>query len=181
LKLCHDRYAERAVKATRAVGMRGRRRREVLVLVVALGPLLSGCDDTVGPAAAPLEELEAHRRLWARTRPDIYVYTVLRSCECPVGRAGPVRVTVDGPAVVARVYKDSSEPVPEQVGEVFPSVEGLFDIARRGLVEGRDVIVRYDHHSGVPLEVWVGPGVGAEDDILGYRVTIPPARPAELR
>jgi hypothetical protein len=83
--------------------------------------------------------------------------------------------------VVARVYKDSSEPVPEQVGEVFPSVEGLFDIARRGLVEGRDVIVRYDHHSGVPLEVWVGPGVGAEDDILGYRVTIPPARPAELR
>lgn len=156
-----------------------RRWRMVLALMVpTLGLGLYGCDDALGPSATSLEQLDAHQALWVHKRPDVYVYTLLRSCECPPMGARPVRITVDGPSVVARVYEDSSKPVPEHLEELFPSVEGLFDIARRALADGQDLTVRYDHHSGVPVEVWVEPGVGAGDDGLGYRVTIPPARPS---
>jgi len=161
-------------------GTRERRRVGAWAVLATVGLALASCDDALGPRT-PLGELEDREALWARRRPDAYVFTILRSCECLPEATGPVRVTVDGPAVVARVYEDTGRPVAAALVEVFPSVEGLFDIAREALMLGHHLAVTYDDRSGVPLEVWVEPDVDVGDDEFGYRVTVPPTEPAHLR
>ena len=43
-------------------------------------------------------------------------------------RLGPVRVTVVGADVTSRVYVDSGDPVDPQMEDLFPTVDGLFEV-----------------------------------------------------
>ncbi|MEQ1854858.1 MAG: DUF6174 domain-containing protein [Longimicrobiales bacterium] len=143
--------------------------RVLVLLVVCAG--LGGCSD-LGFGARTLTDLEEAARTWERTRPSSYVYAVERLCFCPVEYRGPVRVRVQGDSVVERVFVDTGDPVPSAYADVFPPVEGLFEIlsdAYEG--DAHEIRVTYDSATGVPLDFWIDYMEMAADEELGMRVT----------
>ena len=136
--------------------------------VVALA--VSGCSDQ-GPDLGPQAELRRNESLWSTTRPASYVYTVERQCFCLGSSRGPVRVSVVGASVAARVYTATGEPVPEELAELFPSVDGLFDVIRDALQrDAHELRVTYEPGSGVPLEIWIDYVATVIDEELGFMV-----------
>ena len=77
----------------------------------------AGCTD-LGPEAVALTDLAEARERWEEERPASYVYEVERLCFCPIEAIGPVRVKVQGSAVVERVYVDSGATVPPGMAEL---------------------------------------------------------------
>ena len=83
-----------------------------------------------------------------------------------------MRVSVSGQDVTERVYVDSGDPVPASFAELFPSVDGLFDILEAAIVGDAHVIeVTYDTVSGVPIDLWIDYVENIADEELGFRVT----------
>ena len=147
-------------------------KRLALVLAIGLGP--SGCDSLFIPEPRP-SSLEENQAQWASLSLTSYEYVLRRGCFCAPAFIGPVRVRVEGGAVSQRTYVDVTEPVLTEPGEVFPSVDGLFDI----LVDAyeRDahrVDVTYDPESGVPVDVFIDYAENIADEELGFTVQVLP-------
>lgn len=134
---------------------------------------VAGCD-ILDPDHGPREELEENRARWEAARPPAYAMVLERLCFCPQETRGPVRITVQGTIPTARVYTDSGEAVPAELGPVFPTVDGLFDVLLDAYDRGaHEVRVTYDDDTGIPVDVWIDYHEDAIDEELGYQVTVP--------
>ena len=141
------------------------------VAVALWAALGAGCGD-LGPRTGPEADLERAELRWATEGPPSYVYAVERICFCGVGARGPVRVRVQDGAVAERAYVDSGDPVPHALAELFPTVEGVFDLVRDALASGAHTVqVTYDPELGVPVDLWIDYHAQAADEELGMRVT----------
>lgn len=139
--------------------------------VVGAWILQTGCG-VIAPGGGVLEELERNDEIWASLEPSMYAYGVERLCFCGVEARGPVRVAVSGGQVVDRTYIESNAPVPSSFEDLFPSVEGLFDILRDAIARDAHVIeVTYDVETGVPIDFWIDYAENIADEELGFRVT----------
>src|SRR5688500_5979883 len=83
----------------------------------------SACASGTGPS---WETTVAQQR-WEERRPTAYQYTVRRSCECLPEMTGPVTVLVDGATVIRRYVATNAEVSPTYA-ELFPTIDGLFEI-----------------------------------------------------
>jgi hypothetical protein len=123
--------------------------------------------DSLGPERS---ELERARALWEANGPSDYVYTVERLCFC--GYRGPARVTVEDGAVVSIVYLADDEPPVELTEELFPTVDGLFDILEDAIArDAHSISATYDPEMGVPVEFFIDYQENVADEELGMRVT----------
>lgn len=137
----------------------------LMLLLAAAGVV--GCDP-LGPS--DLDRLGDMRARWADVRPASYTYTLTRGCFCFVEAIGPVRIQVDGDSVVSRTFVESGAPV-TQFQELWPSMEGLFDLVEEALRDADEVEIRYDPDRGVPLRVSVDWITEAIDDEVSWTVT----------
>jgi hypothetical protein len=146
--------------------------RAVLAIVVAAA-FLSTCD-TLGLGNGPRDELSRNRELWARIGPSAYEYALERRCFCGEAARGPIRVTVEVGAVVERVYVGSGDPVPASFDDLFPVVDGLFDVLEDAYErDAHQIDVTYDPETGVPIDFWIDYSENTIDEELGYTVTEP--------
>lgn len=149
-------------------------RRPLLRLAVPLAIVTlraSACSSHLGPERT---DLERNRELWEATGPATYVYGVERLCYC--GMRGPARVTVENGEVVSVVLVEAEEDLPlsEATAELFPGVDGLFDILEDAIERNAHAIdVTYDPRNGVPLEFFIDYLENAVDEELGMRITEP--------
>ena len=131
----------------------------------------TGCD-SIGPGSDAMDELERNQSLWERVGPATYRYAVERLCFCGVEARGPVRVAVADGQVLSRVYADSGDPVSPPLEDLFPTVDGLFDILRDAIERGAHSIdVTYDPETGVPIDLWIDYEDFVADEELGFGVT----------
>lgn len=132
---------------------------------------LMGCSES-DLLVGPVIDLERAEARWQRAGLDSYVFAVQRMCFCTIESLGPVRVRVENGTVVERVQVDSSAPVSPTYAELFPTVQGLFDLIRSAHEQNaHEVRVTYDPALGVPMDVWIDYIEFAADDELGMRVT----------
>ncbi len=151
-----------------ALGLLSGMRRTALGLLVCVGG--AACSD-LGPETL-LGELERNQSRWEATRPASYVFAIERLCFCGVESRGPVRVRVQGTAVVERIYVDTGGSVPPALAELFPTVDGLFALVRSAIEDGAyEVRVMYHAVLGVPIDIWIDYIENAIDDELGVTVT----------
>jgi hypothetical protein len=143
---------------------------------LALVALAGACAD-VGPEGDGLEaEVARQRQIWEARRPENYVVEVERQCFCGVEARGPVRVTVSGARVTGRVYSDSGAAVPEAFADLFPSVDGLFDILEDALARpAENVDVTWDAASGAPSSFFIDYSANIADEEVGYRILSGPS------
>ena len=147
--------------------------RSRLSMAAILVTLAGGCSD-LGPDETLQEELERAQRSWAAEGPEAYVYGVERICFCGLESRGPVRVRVEAGVVTERAYVESGEPVPSALADLFPSVEGLFDLVRDAISMGAHTVrVTYDPELGVPVDLWIDYHAQVADEELGMRVAEP--------
>lgn len=152
-------------------GTGGRRIRIVAALACAA---VASCDSQ-GPSVVLLGELARNRARWAEVRTPEYSYAVERLCFCGFA-AMPVRVTVAEGVVTDRTFVGSGEPVPEELGELFPSVDGLFDVLLDAIErDAYELEVTYDADTGVPLDIAIDYEFNVRDEELGFRVTEVPS------
>jgi hypothetical protein len=148
-------------------------RRHLLLacLVLLPGSAVLACSDQ-GPESVDLGlEVAANRALWQTAGPATYVYEVERSCFCPVEALGPVRVQVEDGAVTRRTYTASGDTVRTPFADIFPAVDGLFDILERAIdQDAADVRVTWDPDTGLPLDFSIDYIANAIDEEVGYRI-----------
>jgi hypothetical protein len=141
-----------------------------LLFLAALLPLLGGWScDSLGPER---DDLERARARWEATRPANYQYAVERLCFCyPVGAA---RVTVEWDEVTSVVFLEEAPEGFEPSADLYPSVDGLFDILEDAVESGaHSISVTYDPETGVPVEFFIDYSENIADEELGMRVTEP--------
>ena len=131
----------------------------------------SGACGDLGPGDGSFAEVTRNQERWQQQRPATYRYGVERLCFCGVEARGPVRVTVAGDDVTDRTYIDSGETVPGLFEDLFPTVDGLFDVLRDAIErEAHRIDVTYDPISGVPLDVFIDYQQNVADEELGFSV-----------
>lgn len=152
--------------------MRWARRASLPALLLStLG--VAACDIS-GPGPSELHELSTNRARWSEVGPDAYSYAIRRLCFCGGPVLKPVRVTVSEDGTVERVFVETGEEVPEEFQDLFPTVDGLFDV----LVDAFDrdahsVDVTYDPSSGAPLDIFIDYEENVSDEELGFEVVEP--------
>jgi hypothetical protein len=83
---------------------------------------------------------------------------------------GPVVVTVRNGAIESRHYTRDGAIVPAEYAELFPSVEGLFDIIETARREGAAQLdVSYDPTLGYPVRIAIDWHATHVDDEVTYR------------
>lgn len=148
-----------------------RRRSHLGATVLLVAGAMVACD-SVGPGDGPLDELARNRALWEQAEPTDYSYAINRLCFCGFEARGPARVVVQNGVVVEQVYVDTGDPVVTQFADLFPAVEGLFDILESAYQQdAADVQVTYDPDTGVPIDFSIDYIANAADDEVGYAVT----------
>lgn len=139
-----------------------------LMLAAAL-PLAACSESGFGPE---MRELEQNRTKWEASAPASYVYAVERLCFC--GYFGAARVTVENGVAVSAVWVDPQGQSVEPTTELFPGVDGLFDILEDAFARNaHSVEVTYDPATGVPTEFQIDYIELAVDEELGMRITEP--------
>jgi hypothetical protein len=139
-----------------------------VILTAALS--LAACSDSsFGPE---LRELDQNRAKWEAAAPASYVYAVERLCFC--GYFGAARVTVENGVAVSAVWVDPEGQPVEPTTDLFPSVDGLFDILEDAFARNaHSVEVTYDPVTGAPTEFQIDYIEHAIDEELGMRITEP--------
>lgn len=131
----------------------------------------AGCSST-GPGGSIESEVVFYRAQWESTKPASYTYAVRHTCFCGQAAIGPVRVTVGPSGVTSRVYVDTSMPVDSAVFDVFPDIDGLFDVIQQAIEDDAHRIdVTWDETMGYPLDISIDYIELAVDDERGYQIT----------
>lgn len=143
--------------------------RRRLIPVMAFVSL--ACSD-LGPARSDLgHDLTVNRARWEAVGLETYVYDVQRSCFCPVEAVGPVRVRVENGAIVSRTYPQTGDTVRTAFADVFPTIDGLFDVLERAIEQdAADIQVTWDPDTGVPLSFFIDYIANAVDEEQGYQI-----------
>lgn len=151
-------------------------RRFVHLLLAATALAAPGCGD-LGPDSGDLrDEVARHRSRWEAGRPADYAYVLERLCFCGEEARGPVRLRVDGPDVLSRVYVTGGGSVSEDLAPWFPAVDGLFDVIDDALDrDAHQIQVTWDDETGLPMELWIDYEVNIADEEQGYRIVEVPA------
>jgi len=145
--------------------------RRRLIFALALGA--AGCG-ILDPAGGARGDLDDNRALWESTRPASYAMVVERLCFCGVEARGPVRLTVQGQAATGRVYVDDGAPVSSDFAQLFPTIDGLFDVIEDALDrDAHEIRVTYDAATGIPGDVWIDYSEQTADEEQGFSVTLP--------
>lgn len=149
--------------------------RHPLAGAMAALALFAACGDQ-GPSDPDLGgEIAAQRALWEARRPPAYVYDVERLCFCHPDARGPVRVRVEGGLVRERAYVASGAPVPADLRELFPDVDGLFDLLEEAFErDAWEIRVTWDEESGAPADLWIDYDQRVADEELGFRMVSKP-------
>jgi hypothetical protein len=147
--------------------------------------LLAVACSVSGPdrGADPLARLDLARRQWQSSGVSEYELAMRRSCgECPPAAASAVVVSVSAGGIAVSLA-GNGEPVDPPFAELYPDVDGLFELIENALVGGvADVQVDYDRDRGYPRSVSIDALPDAVDDELGYVVDdLVIGRHAELR
>lgn len=147
-----------------------------LPVALALLTLFWGCED-VGPDVDGLaEEVAQRRQTWEARRPGAYAFELERQCFCAVDARGPVRLTVEGSRVLTRVYSDSGTAVPDAYIDLFPSVDGLFDILEDAIQRAAESVdVTWDPVTGAPSSFFIDYSRSIADEELGFRILSGPS------
>jgi hypothetical protein len=147
------------------------------VSLLALACSVSGPDDEENPLAGLTEAIQA----WQASGISDYQLAMRRTCgECLPTSALAVVVNVSGgEKTVTRAT--NGEPV-EAPAEIYPDVEGLFELIEEMVLAGADIAVDYDDDLGFPRSIAVDPVPDAVDDEFGYVIDdLTVGRHAELR
>jgi hypothetical protein len=156
-------------------GIRPDRPRPLHRVLAALAIFALGCTSS-DPWDEPRRELDTNRARWLADRPTGYEYTLERLCFCGPEARGPVAVSVVGADVTERVYVGSGEPVPADLEDLYPSVDGLFEFIDDAMErDAHRIQVTYDSATGVPLDAWVDYSENVADEELGFAVRSLPA------
>jgi hypothetical protein len=127
----------------------------------------------LSPSDDERDGLERAMRRWDAVGPEDYTYLVRRICYCVPESMGPFEV---------RIFQgthDVYDPVTHELidaeyVDLFPSVDGLFDVIDQALRGGADRLeVDYDRRTGTPLRIDIDYMEGAADDEIRYDSTIP--------
>lgn len=140
-----------------------------LVRIAALASAmftLTSCSSMVSPS----EELAGARARWAQRAPASYSITLMRGCECLPETVGPATVTVSNGAISVH-YTSTGASVPKAYINVFPDVEGLFDLIESAQKNKYyKVDVEYDSELGYPKLISVDINKQMIDDEFGIYV-----------
>ncbi len=153
------------------------RRWAPLLLLASLACSIGGPDEEPDPLA----RLAAARQKWQASGISQYELAMRRNCgECLPAAALAVVVSVSaGEKTVS--LAENGEPV-EALPQLYPDVDGLFDLIEEMVLAGAELEVDYDEDRGFPRSVSVDPVAGAIDDEFGYVIErLVVARLAELR
>lgn len=146
------------------------RRAPRLPVLAPLLVALVACSDQGPNAPEQLGTIAENQQRWQSTGPDDYVYAVERLCFCAL--IGPVRVTVVGGVATERVVVASGEPLTGEAADLFPTVDGLFDLLVEAVAgDAHEVDVTYDPETGVPVDFRIDYEEYVDDEELGVRVT----------
>lgn len=105
----------------------------------------------------PQDDLDAAKERWASHGPTSYSWVLTRSCECLPEMAGPTRVVVRDGEVASRWFLPDQKPLDDGYAELFPSVDGLFDLIESRLRQGIEIVeATYDPALGYPVRVTIG-------------------------
>ena len=150
-------------------------KRTLTLALLASATLFPACSD-MGPGSDDLErQIATQRAIWKAYRPATYTFDVERLCFCAEEARGPVRVSVAGEQVRARTYLGDGSPVDASYHDLFPSVDGLFDILEEAVRGGAHQIqVTWDPVTGAPLDFWVDYEANLADEEQGYRLVAAP-------
>ncbi len=138
-----------------------------VALLLAVAGTVAGCDD---PVDERMRRLDAGRATWAASAPRDYAFEYRRSCFCPFVRT--VRVEVGSGSIVRVIDVESSEPIPEERFDDFPTIEELF-VELDQLIRGDPHLleVEYDPTFGFPARVQVDIEERVADEEFSYTVT----------
>lgn len=130
---------------------------------------LAGACNITGPG--DLDDLREARALWVSQGITDYAYVLQRGCFCTLESIGPVTITVRGGVVESLVYVPSGEPV-TMGGELWPTMNGLFDLIERAVDGGADEVATVFHADlGYPLTAEIDYIEQAIDDELTLTVS----------
>lgn len=145
--------------------------RRLSFFVLLLSTLGVAACDISGPGPSELHELSTNRARWSEEGPDAYSYAIRRLCFCGGPVLHAVRVTVSEDGTVERVFVETGEEVPEELQDLFPTVDGLFDVLVDAFDRNaRSVDVTYDPSSGAPLDIFIDYEENVDDEELGFDV-----------
>lgn len=143
-------------------------RLRALAGVLAIGLLVPGyaCDEESELAG----RLDDARDRWARNAPPDYEMVLFRGCFCgPEGR-GPVLLTVRGGSVASRSYVEGGGEVRAEMVDLFPDVEGLFDVAAEAARRADRVEAEFDPILGHPVRLTIDWQRSVADEEVDYRI-----------
>jgi len=144
------------------------------IRVCLLAMALSGCN-LIGPDD-PLDDerdrLERNAELWAANTPAHYSFVMQRVCFCGTEVTNRVRIEVRNGTVVARTYEEGGQPVGANFTNLFPNIEGVFQILRDALDRhAASFEAQYDSGRGYPLSAVIDYVANAVDEELSLRIT----------
>jgi hypothetical protein len=143
-------------------------------LILLLPLVASACNlvDSDDPLAEQRDRLDRNEQLWTSTQPARYAFFLQRLCFCGAEVTQRVRIEVANGVVVSRAYADSGRPVPEQWHNLFPPMEGVFQIVREALDRNAaEFDVQYDPEQGYPRTGTFDYVLNAVDEELTFHVT----------
>ena len=109
---------------------------------------------------------------WQDNRPFSYRFTLRRSCECSPEMIGPVVVEVTNNVVTSRTYTITGAAVGPSALELFPSIDGLFEVVDAALREDAAQLgVAYDPTWGYPTHISIDYRADMVDDEVLYVVS----------
>ena len=146
-------------------------RKNFTVSSIALLSLLTGCGILGIGEDSERERLESSLRKWSENAPPRYHFVLERLCFCPLEVVSAVEIRVEGGVVTSRRYVQSGQPVTAQYVQLFPSMEGVFDLIEDALDRDAGRIeVTYDSRYGYPFDATIDYIRNAVDDELSFRV-----------
>ena len=146
-------------------------RKNFTVWSLALLALLSGCGILGIGEDGERERLARSMRTWSENQPERYHFVLERLCLCPLEVVSAVEIGVGNGVVVSRRYVQTGQPVSARYVELFPSMEGVFDLLEDALDrEAGRIDVRYDSRYGFPFDATIDYVLNAVDDELSFRV-----------